>query len=436
MNLNHTTKMLENDILALILAEQGKRKQVFFKLKKEMFNDPINSMIFAECQKLNSEDEEIDPTIIMSNLQDITIAERLCELNFTDKLSVKLFNYCSQLQKIYFNKLILEAKTTKEAEKIIELKNELSFEDESIEDISNIEMSIKDRIKNKKDSLLLTFYSKLDEIVGSFQGGEMITLGGNPGMGKTAFALNLARNICMQDKKVLFVSLEMTKQQLQDRLICIDTGLNAHKAKNLTFNEEEQEIFAQGEKDLKQWQIRLLSKITQKGQNQSFTIERLRENVLKEKREKGLDFVILDYLGLIDYKGNISEYEKLSMFSRKIKRLAIECDVPILNLVQLNRDNVKRTPKEKIESQKDLEEAILKARPTMADIRGSGAIEQDSDYVLFVFRPYVISKTIPQTKLEILIDKNRHGEGKKKVDLYFNTETQLIKDPQIMTKPA
>ena len=131
---------------------------------------------------------------------------------------------------------------------------------------------------------------------------------------------------------------------------------------------------------------------------------------LQKGKEKGLNFAIIDYLGLINGYESKTLYEKTTLISRRIKQYAGEFDIPILVLVQLNRDLKNRQEK----------------RPQLSDIRESGAIEQDSDFVLFAHREGYYNQEVSQNELEIIIAKNRHGANNKIVKLNFDLNTQLI----------
>ena len=144
----------------------------------------------------------------------------------------------------------------------------------------------------------------------------------------------------------------------------------------------------------------------------NLTVEKLKVYA-QEQKKTGLDFIIIDYLGLLNGYNNKGLYEKSTIISRKLKLLATELDIPILVLVQLNRSLKDRADK----------------RPILSDIRESGAIEQDADYVLFAHREYVYTQDESMINdLEILIAKNRHGLSDVCCNLHFNLETQEITD--------
>ena len=301
----------------------------------------------------------------------------------------------------YINNIIKESKNIEDIEKINLLKEKFDPRRNSIQHISANTSDWEKRYKEKENTCIYTAYNKIDNIIGSFNGGDYIALGGGTGQGKTAFALNIAKNVAMCGKKILLFSLEMPLEQLQNRFNCLTNGINARKIRTFDFSIEELNQYQKGLNTLNDWPIYVST-------NYKLTIEKLEDTIIMLKP----DFVIIDYLGLMNYGNNGSMYEKTTNLSRQIKMLATEYNVPILVLVQLNRELKNREDK----------------HPILSDIRESGAIEQDADFVLFVHREYYYSEDLlDKNKIEIMIAKNRHGESGKLIPLYFNPETQLIK---------
>lgn len=222
----------------------------------------------------------------------------------------------------------------------------------------------------------------------------------------TSIALNLSRMICLQGGKVLFCSLEMPIEQLRNRFNCINTGLDARKYRTCGFTAEELEKYKLGLSELDQWSLYILC-------DYNLTVEKLKAYATEQKKNFGLDFIVIDYLGLLSGYGNKSSYERVSALSRNIKVMATELNVPVLVLVQLNRDSKSRENK----------------RPVLTDIRESGAIEQDADFVLFAYRDYMFSGDYSKKDdLEIIVAKNRHGISNVTCFLDFNLNTQEIRN--------
>lgn len=394
---------LEINILKLMLNET-KQSYIIENLDKKYFADSINSIIFDCAKQLYYNDNFVDLVLLKETLQNNDVTIRLLDISEATPLSVQAEKFCEQLVNKYLDKLIKSAKNKNDIEKIIQLKESLKFEDTKIKHISEGLESFQDRYLQNAETAVFTGFKKLDNFVGSFMGGDYIALGGSTGTGKTSLALNLAAQFCQQDKSVLYFSLEMPLEQLQNRFVCMQNGLNALKYRTFGFNFNEMQLYKQGLEDLKQWKLNVVC-------DYNLTCEKMKKYI-REQKKKELDFVIIDYLGLIQGYGNKSLYEKSTNISRNIKLIATELRIPILVLVQLNR------------SLKDRQDKT----PILSDIRESGAIEQDADFVLFAHRQGVYDKQIDPRVLELVIAKNRHGESNKIVKLFFDTETQRIQE--------
>ncbi len=239
-----------------------------------------------------------------------------------------------------------------------------------------------------------TGYDNLDVVTSGFQKGDLIVLAARPSVGKTAFALNLAWNVCKSQKSVLFFSLEMSKNDLGMRLLSLVSGIPGNKfktPKNLS------------PEDLKIIQTVILNrfkniklKINDSG---SINIDEIVNEVIKRHRNNEVfDLIVIDYLQLINSQTKSQYYNRtveVSMISRKLKQLARAVNTPIIALAQLSR-NVERR-----------EDKI----PMLSDLRESGAIEQDADIVLFLHRDDYYNKATnsggPNTNL--IIAKHRNG---------------------------
>lgn len=401
---------LEEKLLYILLMQPIKQAYIFGHTLKEFFKDSVNSLIFEKSQQLFEAGKTIDSAVICSQ----------CKKNELEKISLKLLDihtfcfapsvqaglYCETLFNRYIEGLISKSKTQDDFKKIEELKSRFNFDDDVAD--TSIGANIDELLlsyQKQSTKAILTLYSDIDECVGSFMGGDYIVVGASTSVGKSTFALNIARHVCMQDKKAIYFSLEMPKQQIQNKFICMQEGLNAKKQRTFGLSLVEWDKYKKGAENLKQWDLDIVT-------DYGLTIEKMRFYLEKQKTTKGLDFVVLDYLGLMKGYENKSFYERTTLLSRNIKLLATEFDVPILCLVQLNRDMKNRLDK----------------RPCLFDIRESGAIEQDADIVMLLHREGIYSDTTPLNVLEVIIAKNRHGDSNKIFKLDFNLETQHIKE--------
>jgi len=241
-----------------------------------------------------------------------------------------------------------------------------------------------------------TGFVNLDRVTGGFQKSDLIVLAARPGMGKTAFVLSLARNAAIDYKKgVAIFSLEMSSLQLVNRLIASETEISAEKLKkgNLEPWEWEQLNARIG---------KLTSAPIYINDTPGLSVFELRAQCRRLKAEKNIDMVIIDYLQLMttaaDGKGN--REQEISAISRAVKGIAKELEIPVIALSQLSRA---------------VETRGGEKRPLLSDLRESGAIEQDADMVMFIYRPEYYSITADadgnstQGLTELIIAKHRNG---------------------------
>ncbi len=233
-----------------------------------------------------------------------------------------------------------------------------------------------------------TGFSDLDYKLSGLKGGQLITMAGRPGMGKTSLALAIARHAAMDDLGVGVISLEMSKDEVQDRILCGDARVNLQRARNGDLSSED---------------FGKLTNSAGKFHNKTIAIEDtphlpvvdVKAKARRMKAKDGVDIIVVDYLQLMQGSGghNTREQEVSSM-TRSLKGLARELDIPIISVSQLNREAERRQDK----------------RPKLADLRESGAIEQDSDIVLFVYRDgYYNDSEGGVDETEIIIAKQRNG---------------------------
>ena len=402
----------EFNLLSIMLQYPNKQSLIFENCSPEFFKDRINRKIFHTASSLYANGAEVDNVTIFENLKREASAtttkeagERLVDLLTSSTATSALAKkYCEILYQGHINYLVENAKDEKDFQAIEAYRNMYSISDVKVKHISSGAETFDERYSNQERNRIITGYDELDEIIGSFCGGDYIALGACTGAGKTSIALNLSRMLCIQGKKVMFCSLEMPIEQLRNRFNCINTGLDARKYRSCGFTKEELEKYKLGLSELDEWSLYILC-------DYNLTTEKLKAYATEQKKNFGLDFIVIDYLGLMSGYGNKSSYERVSALSRNIKVVATELNVPILVLVQLNRDSKGRDNK----------------RPVLTDIRESGAIEQDADFVLFAYRDYMFSGDYDKKDdLEIIVAKNRHGISNVTCFLNFNLNTQEI----------
>jgi replicative DNA helicase len=271
--------------------------------------------------------------------------------------------------------------------------------------------AIVERLYERKEMVtgLPTGFVDLDERTSGLQPSDLIIVAGRPSMGKTAFCLNIASYAAIEKgKSVAFFSLEMSKEQLVMRLLGSESRVDAHKLRTGHLSERDWTPLSNAAGRMAEAPIYI-------DDSAAISVLEMRAKARRLKAEHGLDLLIVDYLQLMRGRGDEgSREQEISNISRSLKALAKELQVPVIALSQLNRAVETRPGKEK--------------RPMLADLRESGAIEQDADVILFIYRDEVYNKCeCPHDGeclcgrrgvAEVIIGKQRNGPIGK-VDLTF-----------------
>jgi len=244
-----------------------------------------------------------------------------------------------------------------------------------------------------------TGFTDLDQMTAGLQGGDLLIVAGRPSMGKTAFALNIVEHAGVHAANpvpTIIFSLEMGKEQLVQRLLCSVAKVDASRLRTGHLGESDWPKLTQGAGLLSDAPIYI-------DDTPAISILELRAKCRRLKADKGLGLVMVDYLQLMSGHNSESRQQEISEISRSLKALAKELSVPVVALSQLNRSLENRTDK----------------RPIMADLRESGAIEQDADVIMFVYREAVYceecksrEKTCDkghEKNAEVIIGKQRNG---------------------------
>jgi replicative DNA helicase len=240
-----------------------------------------------------------------------------------------------------------------------------------------------------------TGFTKLDELTSGFQPGELIIVAGRPSMGKTAFCLNIARNAAVDAKiPVVFFSLEMSNRQLAMRLLCAEARVDAHGVRTGHLADHEWQKLSMCVGNLAESPMFV-------DDSSNMTPLELRAKARRMKKEKNIRMIMVDYLQLMTGPRNVeSRQQEISVITRSLKGLAKELDISVVVLSQLSRA---------------VEMRGGERRPLLSDLRESGAIEQDADVVLFIYRSEFYGKAMDnqgqsmEGKAELIIGKQRNG---------------------------
>ena len=297
-----------------------------------------------------------------------------------DKIKERVYSQQSELNDIleYAEKLIFS---------IVQNRKSTDFQtisDVILKVISTIEENA------QKDGVLTgvtTGFTDLNNRTGGLQNSDLILVAARPAMGKTAFCLNLAKAAASSGVTTAIFSLEMSSEQLGNRLLAMESGLSATKLRLGDLEIDEWDIVINSSENLLKTKLLI-------DDTGSINIAELRSKCRKAKLEKNLGLIIIDYLQLMSGRGRENRQQEISEISRSLKLLAKELNVPVVALSQLSR----------------AVEARADHHPMLSDLRESGAIEQDADVVMFLYRDdYYNEDSEEKGVAEVIIAKQRHG---------------------------
>ena len=247
-----------------------------------------------------------------------------------------------------------------------------------------------DHIQHNRGQILgiPTGFIDLDKLTGGLQRSDLIILAARPAIGKTSFQLSIAHHAAVKAKKVVAIfSLEMSAEQLVQRLLSMETGVDMHRLRLGSIDDQEWDAITRAFGRLAEAKIFI-------DDNPSMTVTELRSKARRLMAEHGLDLVIVDYLQFMHARHAESRVQEISEISRGLKALARELNVPVLALSQLSRA---------VEIRAD-------HRPLLSDLRESGSLEQDADVVMFIYRDEVYNPdTVYRGIAEIIVAKHRNG---------------------------
>ncbi|MEK7089176.1 MAG: replicative DNA helicase [Patescibacteria group bacterium] len=419
----------EQAALGSIMLRKDAMHEVEDIINPDSFYVEKNKIIFRAMLDLSLKNEPIDMLSLSTKLSEQKVLERiggnqyLAELVSVVPSSTNVKHYAEIVQKKYVLRSLIEA---------ADYVSELGFEegDDHMDDIldmaekkifSVISSPKNQKFINLKDALpeawerlerlhehkgmlrgLPTGFRDLDTTLSGLQKSDLIILAARPSMGKTTLALDIARMTSItHDKSVLIFSLEMSSQQLVDRMLSAQSRVNAWNLRTGHLSSDRD--FSQLRDSLDKLAKAKIYIDDQPGNS----IVRMKALSRRLKAEKGLDLIVVDYLQLMTTSKNYdSMVNQVTEISRSLKSLAKELDVPVLALSQLSRAVESRGGK-----------------PRLSDLRDSGSIEQDADVVMFIHREDKGKEESEKTNIaEILIEKHRNGPTGK-IELYFDEKT-------------
>ena len=422
INQNEQAREAERAVLGGLMLETHRFDTVIQVIKENDFDGKDHQIIFQSMSELVEENKPLDPLTVSEKLDNKNSLNKvggkdyLIELATSTPSAANLEAYAEIIRQRSITRKLMKANSDiselisnpqgqdgaslldKAESMIFALNDETNLNDQNLQSMRELIPSTMDRLhelSNKSDGLIgsSTGFKDLDNKLQGLQNGDLVVVAGRPSMGKTSFAMNIAENLLLDDDSngaVLIFSLEMPGESLTTRLLSGMTKLNQQNVRSGMLKDDELRILLQQSEKLKNMPLwiddsSILSPMEL----------RAKARRLARTEKDGLSLIVVDYLQLMQLPLSIeNRVNQISEISRSLKSLAKELNVPVIALSQLNRAVEQRPNK----------------RPIMADLRDSGAIEQDADVILFIYRDEVYNEDSEQgNKAEIIIGKQRNG---------------------------
>ena len=422
INQNEQAREAERAVLGGLMLETHRFDTVIQVIKDNDFDGKDHQIIIQSMSEIVEENKPLDPLTVSEKLDNKNSLNKvggkdyLIELATSTPSAANLEAYAEIIRQRSITRRLM--KTNSEISELITnpqgqdgvalldqaesmifaLNDEASKDNESLKSMKSLIPSTMDRLhelSNKKGGLIgsSTGFTDLDKKLLGIQDGDLIVVAGRPSMGKTSLAMNLAENVLLDnDSKgaVLIFSLEMPGESLTTRMLSGMSKLNQQNVRSGMLKDNELKLLLQEGERLKNLPLWI-------DDSSLLTPMELRAKArrLARQEEHGLSLIVVDYLQLMQLPtSSENRVNQISEISRSLKSLAKELNVPVIALSQLNRAVEQRPNK----------------RPIMADLRDSGAIEQDADVILFIYRDEVYNEDSDQgNKAEIIIGKQRNG---------------------------
>ena len=422
----------EQALLGCLLIDVKIQVEVAAFLTEEDFYAESHKYIFGAMEAIIRENKPVDFVTLTDYLEKNAELERVGGISYITELtnvmpsSANYQRYLDIVKRDSMLRKLIRGSTEiiKECETSMESASALAFAEKTVYDISNSADTsevvkigaVLPEVMNKFDELsknksayhgIKTGFKGLDSLLNGLHGSDLMILAARPGMGKTSFAMNIVEAVAEQGYTCAVFSLEMGKEQLTQRMMCSVAGVSMEHALKGKMNKQEWLKIAKAREILSNAKIYI-------DDSSLISPEQVLSKCRRIKKKSGLDFVMIDYIQLMSpekRKNSDNRQNEIAEISRNLKILAKELNVPVLALSQLSRAVEAR-----------------KGRPQLADLRESGAIEQDADIVMFIHRPdknatekELAEGKIQQNVAEIIVEKHRNGP-QGIVKLYFKGE--------------
>lgn len=428
----------EKAVLGAMLIDNNVIHDIVDTLREEDFYIPAHKYIYHAIIELYKNNEPIDYLTVTNQLRKEKLLEKVGGATYLTTLTEILPNTVNALN---YAKIVVEKATLRELiERSTEIINECYGQAKEVEDIldtaekkifgvaekrisgglthiSEVLSEALELISDRKGLVTgtPTGFKELDQLISGFQPGQLIILAARPGVGKSAFALNVAMNAALENNiPVAYFSFEMTSSELAHRMLCSEARVDLTSLRKGYITEKDF-------KKLNYAITKLSSAPIYIDDNVEGTVLSIRAKARRLMARAGLGLIIIDYLHMMRAYGRFeNKQQEIAHISRELKLLAMELGVPILALSQLSREPEKRADH----------------RPVLADLRESGALEQDADVVLFIYRPEMYEHDDDEkTKLagfaHIIVAKQRNGPAPVEVKLTFIKRYTRFENPYL-----
>lgn len=396
--------MAEQSVIGSLLMNQESIADVYSILEPQMFTDELFGKVYHEYQKAYDNSYELSFSDIEQKLRSDSfpseiIVEQLktCLSSIVTSVFIKrdadviVSDYKAHRLDKFLNSIKVSPANLKEQiralqEELEVLQDKRQEKSKTLSEIANENKG--NYFKEREVKPLYLGFDKLDELLGGLEGGDMIVIGARPAVGKSALVTQITSNLAKQGKRIGFYNLEMQNKQVYERFVVSESGIGLTRLRRaIRFLGDEEERFNKANETLEKAENIVITS----GGAKSVS------DIRNESRHMDYDIIIIDYMQLLKaettYRGNRAA--EVGEISRAIKNLAMELNIPIIALSQLNR----------VSEMKDTKE------PTMAELREAGNIEQDASVIILLWN----LNTDDKTKKGCKVEKNRQGESGKVV---------------------
>lgn len=419
----------EASLLGSVLLDSDTLVRVADKISKEDFYDKRHGLIYQAMMDLFEKSRPVDVLTLSdqlektADLETVGGASYLTDLTNMVPTAAHAHHYATIVSQKAVRRRLIKASEDinqlgydgeSEVQELLERAEQSLFSVSqkhvkqdliSIEAILSESFDRLDDLHKSDDSIrgVPTHFRDMDNMLAGLQKSDLLILAARPSMGKSTFAMNIAHNVATKSKQsVLVFSLEMSKEQLVDRLLAAEAGIDAWNIRTGKLSDHDFEKLGQAMGSLSEAPIYI-------DDTPGISVLEMRTKARREQHKRPIGLIIVDYLQLMSGSAGSSSdnrVQEISEISRGLKAIARELNVPLIALSQLSRSVENRSPQ----------------IPQLADLRESGSIEQDADVVLFIYREdYYNPETERQHITDILIKKHRNGPTGS-VELYFHPE--------------